>query len=500
MVDGHARDADADAPMAGVGYLWVPHLPLSLALRRADATDGPAIVGGSPTDDGLVVDASDECLAAGVRLGQPLREAWECCPQAIFLPADAEADRRAHVGVLDLVETVATAVEDEGPGRAAFALDRPVGREEGGRILARLRTLVRARLGFRARLALAPGRFAGRIAAERDPGARAGTPLVLVGDVAAYLAPLPLEVLPLPPRVCDRLRLLGITTVGRLAGLPREGLGRRFGPEAVAAHRLAAGEDERPIVPRRRPDVRAARHAFDPPVATRAPLLAVAERLLDSLCEGLAAEGRAFRSLGVAVEGEAGALVERTASLRAATASPAECRTTLGALVDALASTGPVAAVAVTAGALGPAGGEQLSLVAGATSEARRRQRLEAAAREVERRYPARLRRVSARELPTLLDEYQFVVLPYEPTDGHPAPTAGPSNARAVRFARRNGRSYLVEGGRWDELVALHGCWRAEEWWPTEVTRVYWRVRTRAGRVVTLSRDGDGWRLVEVLD
>ena len=57
-----------------------------------------------------------------------------------------------------------------------------------------------------------------------------------------------------------------------------------------------------------------------------------------------------------------------------------------------------------------------------------------------------------------------------------------------------------AEAEGWEELVALHGCWRVEEWWPAAVTRVYWRVRTRAGRVVTLSRDGDGWRLVEVLD
>ena len=64
----------------------------------------------------------------------------------------------------------------------------------------------------------------------------------------------------------------------------------------------------------------------------------------------------------------------------------------------------------------------------------------------------------------------------------------------------RGGRTYLVEGGRLDELVAVHGCWRAEEWWPDAVERVYWRVLARSGRVLTLSRDDSGWRLVEVFD
>jgi nucleotidyltransferase/DNA polymerase involved in DNA repair len=509
-----------------VGYLWVPHLPLAVALRRhPEATGRPTIVGGRPTSGDVVVDASDECLVAGVRLGQPLREAWECCPHAGFLPADPDALRRAQAALLDLVETVAVAVEDDGLGRVVFALGRPVDAQEGRWRLARLRTLVRARLGFRPRLALAPGRFAARVAAERDPLAAEASG-VLVGDVAAYLAPLPLAVLPLPPRALERLQRLGLRTVGAFARLPRDGVGRRFGPEAVAAHRLAAGADERPLVPRRRPQLRRARHAFEPAVETLAPLRAVAERLLGELCQGLGAEGKTFRSLTVAVEREAGATTERTADLRRPTASAAASRPTLRALLEALARDGPVVAVTVTLTALGPAGGhpgdppgspgcpggEQLPLPAGPAAEGRRRgpavappgdrrrRWLGAATREVERRYPARLRRVVPSELPTLLDEHQFALLPYEPDDGQPVPPARPATARRVRVVRHLGRRYLVAGGRWDELVAVHGCWRAEEWWPAPLVRVYWRVRTRSGRVCTLSWDADGWRLVEVLD
>lgn len=498
MADDDGPGPGSD-PGAGVGYLWIPQLPLALARRRhPELADRPLVVGGSPTSDGLVVDASAECLAAGARPGRPLREAWECCPEAAFVPAAPDAERRAHAAVLDLIETMAVAVEDEGLGRACFALHRPVGGEEGRWLLARLRTLVRARVGFRARVALAPVRFAARVAAERDPVA-AEAPVVLEGDVAAYLAPLPLDALPLGPRALERLRRLGVATVGAFARLPRDGVRRRFGPEAVAAHRLAWGEDDRPIIPRRRPEVRVARHAFEPPVETLAPLLAVAERLLADLCAGLTVEGKACRSLAVTVEGAASAAAERAANLRAPTAAVADCRTTLRVLVEALAAGGPVAAITVRLEVLGPSGGEQLRLFAEAANGDRRRRRLAAAVREVERRYPARLRRVAPSALPTLLDEHQFAMLPYEP-DGQPAPPARPTTARRVRVERRDERRYLVAGGCWDELVAVHGCWRAEEWWPAEVARVYWRARTRSGRVVTLSRDASGWRLVEVFD
>lgn len=500
MLRPHGARATASAA-ARIGYLWIPHLPLAVALRRRPAAaDRLVVIGGSPHDDGVVIDASEGCLAVGVRIGQPLREAWECCPEARFLPANPEADQHVHQAALDLVASIAPAVEDDGLGRAVFSLDQPVDPLAGGRLLAWLRTLLRARLRLRARLALAPGRFAARVAAERDPAAAGGQPPVIAGDVAAYLAPLPIEALPLPPQARDRLRRLGVTTIGQFAALPRAALGRRFGAAAVAAHRLALGEDNQPVVPRPRPLTWTARHVFEPPVATREPLLATAERLLAGLCARLGAEDRSFRQLVVRIETSDGATAERTAHLRAPTASLAACRTTLRVLVDALTMSGPVAAVTVVMGAFGPSSGEQLPLAAGAADAARRRQRLAAAVREAARRYPARLRRVAPRELPTLLKEEQFLLLPYEPADARTAPPKPGHTARPIRLARRNGRCYLVEAGHWDELVAIHGCWRAEEWWPAVVSRVYWRVRTRAGRVVTLARDGAGWRLVEVLD
>lgn len=412
----------ANTPVVGIGYLWVPHLPLSVALtNRPDLQGRQVIIGGDHnrglvTGGGAVLDASDECLAAGVRIGRPLREAREYCPDAAFLPADPEVDHRAHEVLLELVGTVAPEVEEDGLGRAYFALDRPVGHEDGRWLLATLRALVRDRLGFRsspscgavlaagrgAHLALASNKFAARTAAERDPEAATGTPIVPAGGVVAYLAPLPVDALPLPPRALERLRTLGIATVGQFARLPRGGLARRFGAEAVEAHRLAHGEDNRPIVGRRPPETKMARRAFDPPVETLEPVLAVASQLLEQLCAGVRAEGKTFRGMGVAVEGESGGRppVERTAALRTATSRPEDCRATLRALVEVAAGTGAVSAVSVTLSALGSAGGEQLALfeepgtrsTGGGRPE--RKRRLKEATREIGRRYPARLRRV----------------------------------------------------------------------------------------------------------
>ncbi|MEJ7653883.1 MAG: hypothetical protein WKH64_11400, partial [Chloroflexia bacterium] len=234
-----------------------------------------------------------------------------------------------------------------------------------------------------------------------------------------------------------------------------------------------------------------------------------AEQLVARLAGEVGEQGKTFRALSVEVEYDAGGRAERTAELRRPAANLGQCSATLRMLVEAVLAVhvGPVAAVGVKLSALAPNRSEQLALFDKAQDRAERRLLLAAAAQEAERRYPARLHRVSPSELPTLLDEYQFSLLPYIPDERRPDPigkaitsTPAAASTGVCRIERQNGRSYLVEAGRRDELLAVHGCWRAEEWWPKEIERVYWRLRTGSGRILTLARDDDGWRLVEVLD
>ena len=49
---------------------------------------------------------------------------------------------------------------------------------------------------------------------------------------------------------CERLQLLGVTTLGELAALPHGPFVRRFGPDAARWHDAARGIDRSPFVPR----------------------------------------------------------------------------------------------------------------------------------------------------------------------------------------------------------------------------------------------------------
>ena len=77
---------------------------------------------------------------------------------------------------------------------------------------------------------------------------------VPVGEDALFLAPLPLETLPLPVQARLALRRLGVRTLGAFAALPANSIAHRFkshGEEGRLAHRLAKGGDTRPLRPRR---------------------------------------------------------------------------------------------------------------------------------------------------------------------------------------------------------------------------------------------------------
>src|SRR5208283_2345597 len=94
-------------------------------------------------------------------------------------------------------------------------------------------------------IGIAPNRFVARVAALTG---RTCAP----GEEATFVAPMPLDVLPLDPQICERLKLLGIRTLGELAALPHGPFVRRFGPQSARWHALARGIDDLPLQPRAR--------------------------------------------------------------------------------------------------------------------------------------------------------------------------------------------------------------------------------------------------------
>jgi protein ImuB len=280
-------------------------------------------------------------------------EALSRCPELVLIPPDPERAERSWEEALRRLEGIGAEVESERAGEAFFeagGLERLWGGIEG--VLRR----VRREMGRSTRLGVGPGRFCAYVAAARSGG--------IVPDAGAreYLDPLPVSLL------CGRLgdgddlpnelERLGISTLGRLAGLPQDAVADRFGRLGLRAWRLARGEDE-PLRPR--PVREAIAVELELPEAVTGQQL---ERSLELLISRLLAHGerrdRTLRSLRLSASLAAGGGWRRQVALRRASADPTRLADALLPHLSLLPA--PAASLRLEAMGLGPETGEQLSL------------------------------------------------------------------------------------------------------------------------------------------
>ncbi len=231
-----------------------PHLALVAAWRRhPELRAEPVVIGGAPELRLPVIAASAPAMAAGVRPGQPLREAQQRCPAAAFVAADEAAVEQLRAELLSLLCGLAPSAEvgDETAwcdltGRHAAHSD------EAAWAVAIARGLA-GQLGDDVAVGVAASRLVAEVAA-RQAGLRR-IRRVAPGEEAAFLAPLPLSVLPIDPAIASRLAALGLDCAGAVAGLSAADLQRQFGPAGLELWRRARGEEGRGEgQPAQRPD------------------------------------------------------------------------------------------------------------------------------------------------------------------------------------------------------------------------------------------------------
>jgi protein ImuB len=281
--------------------LWCPDWPVIAAgLTEGIDVHGPVVV----LHANRVLACSPAARAEGVRRGLRKREAQGRCPHLVVVAHDPSRDARAFEPVVAAVEQLAPGVEVIRAGACAVAARGPSG-YYGGEAQAAERLVEHAALacGIEIQAGVADGVFAALLAA------RAGH-IVPPGATPPFLADLDVATLD-RPELADLLRRLGVRTLGDFAALPAGDVLARFGFDAAYAHRLARGEDERPLAVRKPPPDLAVTGEYDPPLE-RVDMAAFAARgLADRLHERLTAHGVAATRLVIEARTEAGEELHR---------------------------------------------------------------------------------------------------------------------------------------------------------------------------------------------
>jgi protein ImuB len=342
----------------------------------------PAALAPEPGAAQLIGEVTTAAEKFGLRAGMRMGEALSRCPELALIPPDPERAESSWEEALRRLEEIGAEVESDRAGEAFFeagGLERLWGGIEG--VLKRVRGLFEgapseARSNpfheASSRLGVGPNRFCAYAAAS------AGA-IVPDGAAREFLDPMPVSLLcghlgeadDLP----NELERLGISTLGRLAGLPRDAVADRFGRLGLQALRLARGDDE-PLRPR--PAREAIAVELELPEAVSGQQL---ERALELLISRLLAHGerrgRTLRALRLSAHLAAGGGWRRQVALRRASADR-------GRLADALLPhlvllPAPAATLRLEAVALGPETGDQLTL---SSPEQERRRRISEAVRQ----------------------------------------------------------------------------------------------------------------------
>jgi DNA polymerase-4 len=257
-------------------------------LRRPELRGKPVVVSGTGPR-AVITTASYEARKFGVGSAIPASRARRLCPHAIFIPPDFDAYRAVSRQVMAILRSHIDRVEVVGLDEAYLDLsdlERP--RAAMRRVVAE----IRAQTGLTASVGIGPNKLVAKVCSDAEKPA--GFVALSREQACERFAGAPPGLVPgIGPKTVERLRELGIETLGQLAAADEALLQRRFGTNhgrdllararfhgstQLTLQRVAVSESRETTFPE---DV-------DNPAELRETLVSLSEKL----CRGLKRPGR----------------------------------------------------------------------------------------------------------------------------------------------------------------------------------------------------------------
>jgi DNA polymerase IV len=282
-----------------VGEATILHADLDAFYASVEQRDDPRLRGRPViVGAGVVLAASYEAKARGVRTAMSRAQARRLCPRAIVVEPRMSAYAEASKAVYRVFEDTTPLVEglsiDE-----AFLDVRGLRRLSGSptEIAVRLRREVRERVGLSITVGVARTKFLAKVAsgvAKPD-----GLLVVPPERELAFLHPLPVERLwGVGAVTADKLHERGITTVGEVAQLAEAALVSMLGRASGRhLHALAHNRDPRPVRARRRRRSIGAQRALGRSPRSHDVIDATLIALVERVARRLRTAGRAGRTV-----------------------------------------------------------------------------------------------------------------------------------------------------------------------------------------------------------
>lgn len=210
----------------------------------------PAAIGGDrESRKGIILAKSQPAKVYGIKTGEPIVSALRKCPELYLTHADFAQYTRCSKGFMAICRKYAPVVEPASIDECY--LDMSGTERLYGSALAiagRIAAEVREELGFTVNIGISENKFLAKMASDFQKPDRIHT--LYRDQIAEKMWPLPIEELLYAGKAtCERLRNIGIRTIGELAqsslSIVQNCLGRKGG---LSLHAYANGLDESPVL------------------------------------------------------------------------------------------------------------------------------------------------------------------------------------------------------------------------------------------------------------
>ncbi len=330
--------------------LHFPDLPLHCLLASGEISPGlpTALLSDGELEKARILALNPAAAARGITHGMGSLPAMARCADLYFLNRDPETEKAAADELLTFAESLtpdfeSTTTETVILDLSTLLIASPQDWTH--------RTLEKAsRLQLPAHLAISETPDFAHLCSLSPLTSATLLPPATIHIPREPSSPLPLTIaaltrsaaFPVLRSGAEILSLWGIRTLGDLAALPRQGLSERLGSQLTHLHDILHGKQHRLLKLLRPPTGYAARHDFESPLTHFEPILFIARRLLQTLCNRLRNTQRAATAIRIILRYEDRSSHRKHLALTETTLDPEILLRSLHTHLDTLRAPAPV--------------------------------------------------------------------------------------------------------------------------------------------------------------
>ncbi len=275
--------------------------------ERPELKGKPVVVGADPKGGmgrGVVSTSNYEARKVGIRSGMPISRAYKLCPEAVYLPPNFPLYIRVSNEIMTIARSFADKFEQWGIDEAFLDVSlRAKNFEEAENLARQLKREICQKTGLTTSIGVGSNKLIAKIASDfQKPN---GLTVVKENDAENFLSPLPVrKLLWVGRKTEERLKAMGIATIGELARFDPNALSEKFGVAGTQMFLMAHGIDRSEVI--ERSEVKSISHetTFEEDTAEAKQILSALEALAEEVAEEAMNQHLFFKTVTIKIRYE----------------------------------------------------------------------------------------------------------------------------------------------------------------------------------------------------